>query len=265
MLDRKVDLFDIKGKRVVVLGGTGHLGSAFTTGLLDAGAQVLCVARNSERLESLKSKQKDHGDYLQVAICDFHDEISLRKHINNFEEKFGFVSALVNNAYQSSGSPSFLKSNVTDIECSLKYLSSTIMNTQFIANRMIANQTEGSIVNISSMYGLVSPKPYVYEGMSQYGNPPVYGAVKAGIIQFTKYAAIHLANLNIRVNSISPGAFPKVSDQNSDFIERLNKEIPNNRIGYPEELVSSLIYLISDASSYVTGTNLVVDGGWTAW
>lgn len=264
-MDIKTDPFCLDGKRVVILGGTGHLGSAFTEGVLKAGADVLCLARNREKLQALKFDLEEFGERMQIASCDFHDEKTIQLKITEFEDKFGCTNALVNNAYQSAGSPIFLESGINEINDSLKFLSSTIVNTQFMVKRMISNGIEGSIINISSMYGLVSPKPFVYDGMNQFGNPPVYGAIKAGIIQFTRYAAIHLATRNIRVNSISPGAFPRETTENSEFIKRLENEIPNGRIGKPVELVSSLIYLISDASSYVTGTNLVVDGGWTAW
>ena len=116
------------------------------------------------------------------------------------------------------------------------------------------------------MYGLVSPKPENYKNFNKMSNPPYYGAVKAALIQYTKYAAVNLAKYNIRVNSISPGAFPNLLTQkNKNFINKLKKNIPLNRIGKPNDLKTSIVYLCSKNSSYVTGTNLIVDGGWTAW
>lgn len=116
------------------------------------------------------------------------------------------------------------------------------------------------------MYGSVSPDPSIY-GTSGLNNPPYYGAAKAGLIQLTRYAACHLAADRIRVNCISPGPFPspQALERDPGFHGRLNAKNPMRRTGEPAELAGPLLFLASDASSYVTGTNLAVDGGWTAW
>jgi gluconate 5-dehydrogenase len=124
---------------------------------------------------------------------------------------------------------------------------------------------QGVIINISSMYGIVSPDPRIY-GDSGYNNPPDYGAGKAGIIQFTKYAACHLAAKGIRVNAVSPGPFPGAEVQkNEAFITNLKNKVPLGRIGQPADLKGVVVFLASDASSYITGQNIIVDGGWTVW
>ena len=115
------------------------------------------------------------------------------------------------------------------------------------------------------MYGSVSPDPSMY-GESGFDNPPNYGAGKAAIIQFTRYAACHLSPFGIRVNSISPGPFPNETVQeNVSFISKLNEKVPLKRFGKPEELKGAVILLASNAASYITGANIPVDGGWTAW
>ena len=116
------------------------------------------------------------------------------------------------------------------------------------------------------MYGSVSPDPSIY-GTSGANNPPHYGAAKAALIQFTRYAACHLASDRIRVNCISPGPFPaaKYLERDPQFAERLSAKNPMGRVGDPMELQGPLLFLASDASSYVTGIDLAVDGGWTAW
>jgi NAD(P)-dependent dehydrogenase (short-subunit alcohol dehydrogenase family) len=116
------------------------------------------------------------------------------------------------------------------------------------------------------MYGHVSPDPRLY-GESGLNSAPWYGAAKGGLIQLTRYLACHLAPERIRVNAISPGPFPRteISAGKSDFIQRLEQKVPMGRIGMPEEIAGPLLFLASDASSYVTGINLPVDGGWTAW
>jgi gluconate 5-dehydrogenase len=123
----------------------------------------------------------------------------------------------------------------------------------------------GVIINISSMYGIVSPDSRIY-GDSGYNNPPDYGAGKAAIIQFTRYSACHLACDGIRVNTISPGPFPGAEvQQNKTFMSNLENRVPLGRIGRPDDLKGAVVFLASNASSYVTGQNIVVDGGWTVW
>jgi gluconate 5-dehydrogenase len=130
---------------------------------------------------------------------------------------------------------------------------------------MIA-QGRGSIINISSMYGTVSPQPTAYRERPQYHNPPAYGAAKAGVQQYTRYAACHLAPHGVRVNGISPGPFPHGQAARDEvFVAELEKRVPLGRIGRPEEIAGAAVFLLSDAASYITGHNLAVDGGWTAW
>jgi len=123
-----------------------------------------------------------------------------------------------------------------------------------------------SIVNISSMYGMVSPDPSLYADTGA-NNPAHYGATKAGLIQLTRYLACHIAKQGIRVNSISPGPFPKIAEDpaGSQFIKALESKVPMGRIGQPEEVAGPVTFLLSGAASYVNGANIPVDGGWTAW
>ena len=118
------------------------------------------------------------------------------------------------------------------------------------------------VVNIASMYGSVSPDPRVYDTPAEQ-NPADYGAAKAGLLQYTRHAAVHLAPRGIRVNSISPGPFPSAA--RDELVARLAARVPIGRIGTPEELHTALLFLASPASSYVTGADIPVDGGWTAW
>lgn len=172
----------------------------------------------------------------------------------------------INNAYSGSGGR-LLEVTREQAEMSIAGgLTNVLMATQRVAAHMVAAGTRGSIVNVSSMYGIVSPDPGVYTDYPSFHNPPAYGAAKAGMIQLSRYAACDLGAHGVRVNSLSPGPFPSPPVQAEEgFIRALDAKVPLGRIGRPEELGGAAVFLISDAASYVTGHNLVVDGGWTAW
>jgi NAD(P)-dependent dehydrogenase (short-subunit alcohol dehydrogenase family) len=144
-------------------------------------------------------------------------------------------------------------------------LTATFILARSVGARMAAER-KGSVVLFSSMYGMVSPNPEVYEAPMN-KNPLEYGVGKAGIIQMVRYLAVHWGTENVRFNCISPGPFPnsQVQEQYPDFIERLAEKSPMHRIGQASEIAGSVVFLLSDAASYITGHNLVVDGGWTSW
>ena len=184
--------------------------------------------------------------------------------LDHLEEEAGPLRGWVNNAY-SGGAASLMGGLDSEaVKATLDTGLAAVMTlTDHIAGRM---QQGGAIVNIASMYGMMSPQPGAYRAHPQFHNPPAYGAAKAGILQFTRYAAVHLASKGIRVNAVSPGACPSPGVQEDRaFIEALEKRIPMGRIGEADEVAGSIHFLLSDASTYMTGHNLVVDGGWTIW
>ena len=124
---------------------------------------------------------------------------------------------------------------------------------------------KGKIINVSSMYGVVAPQFEIYDDFPAYLNPPHYGAAKAGVIQLTKYYASYLGKYNVQVNTVTPGPFPSDKVQESqEFVESLEHKTCLNRIGKPEDLAGSFVFLASDASNFITGQNIIVDGGWTS-
>lgn len=270
-----METFNLKGeidpggafhdRAIGVTGAAGHLGEAITMGLARAGATVLAVGRTAESLERLAQRAAEEGGLVLPFPADINDPSAMEEALSELAKHTTRpIQGWVNNAY--SGGASSLLGDLDEAavrETLDGGLASVMRLTDQVANRM---HTGGAIVNIASMYGVVSPQPGAYQDHPAFHNPPAYGAAKAGLIQFTRYAAAHLASKGIRVNALSPGACPspQVQEQGS-FIDALSARIPLGRIGAPEEIAGPAIFLLSEAASYVTGQNLVVDGGWTCW
>ena len=246
--------------RVLVTGGAGHIGSSIVTELHANGLEVIAAGRNS--IKSSSGVPRSNYVYLQ---CDINDSDNRRMVIKELFAKESDCYGLVNNAYdgKSQGGISYSE---YELEGVFKNLTSTMLLSQEFANTAIGICKPASIVNIASMYGIVSPDPRIYKSAPELHSSAAYGALKAAIIQFTKYLAVELAPANIRVNSISPGAIPNENVQkNQDFVDALKDKIPLGRIGSPVDISSAASFLLSGKASYITGINLSVDGGWTAW
>ena len=259
-------MFSLKGKVAIVTGGAGHLGTAISEALAQYGAKLVIASRNADQCQTLaRQLSKDYGIEAKGSELDMCSHDSVIQCMEKVHSEMGSVDILINNA--SSGKPSIGIEAVTE-EDWLNGLNGTINGvfrcTKTVIPYMRKNHY-GVIINISSMYGIVSPDSRIY-GDSGYNNPPDYGAGKAAIIQFTKYSACHLACDGIRVNAISPGPFPGAEvQQNKTFISNLENRVPLGRIGRPDDLKGAIVFLASNASSYVTGQNIIVDGGWTVW
>lgn len=266
---KRQDLFSLKDKVAIVTGGTGYLGSAICDCLARYGARVVIAGRDMDRCNKKAAElRRLYGSRPVGVEMDISSHTSVAKAMALVNGKAGGIDILVNNAFFGMGGN--FKGDIRSISDEMwKRGMDGTANGVFRCVKEVVRYMEkrgkGSIINISSIYGVVSPDPNIYED-SGFNNPPVYGAGKAAIIQFTKIAACDLAQKNIRVNSISPGAFPgKDVQKNKKFVSNLNKKIPLGRIGRPEDLKGAVLFLASDASSYVTGSNVLVDGGWTAW
>jgi NAD(P)-dependent dehydrogenase (short-subunit alcohol dehydrogenase family) len=262
--------FQLQGRVALLTGATGHLGKSMARALAEAGAHVVLNARNRKALEALAAELGSHGGSISIACFDVTDEAAPRTALDQIAEKHGRLDVLVNNA--SAGRPgTFESATPADFDQAYRINVTAAFQLLQLSVPLLkesARQTPGgaSVINIASMYGIVSPDPSIY-GVSGANNPPHYGAAKAGLIQLTRYAACHLAPERIRVNCISPGPFPSPHflERDAGFAACLAAKVPLGRTGNPNELQGPLLFLASDASSYVTGANLVVDGGWTAW
>jgi len=261
------NIFNLKGKVALVTGAAGYLGQAMVEGLAAAGAIVYSNGRTEEKINNLVSLMTAKGYDVRPAIFDITNE----DEINNFLPKLesSKLDILVNNAYngvagsvETSTKENYMKSYEVTIGATHSLVK---LSLPYLRNAK-AVSGDASVINISSMYGMVSPDMRVYAS-KDVANPPFYGAAKAALIQWTKYAACEFAQEGIRFNSISPGAFPSkvVQETNQELILDLVKKIPMSRVGSPSDLVGPLIFLASDSAGYVTGVNIPIDGGWTAW
>ncbi len=262
--------FRLDGRVAFLTGATGHLGQAMARALAGAGAHLVLNARRQDALAALAAELVKAGNQVSIACFDITDENSAKTEMERVAEKHGRLDVLVNNA--SSGRPGTIASATVD-DFQQVYRVNVIASFHLLQLALPLLKESGkrtaggaSVINITSMYGSVSPDPSIYES-SGANNPPYYGSAKAGLIQLTRYAACHLAADRIRVNCISPGPFPaaKFLQRDPGFGDRLSAKVPLRRTGSPHELQGPLLFLASDASSYVTGANLPVDGGWTAW
>ncbi len=260
------DPFDVRGRVIGITGAAGHLGSAMSQQLVAAGAIVLAFGRTRQHLDELVQRCAGQAGTALPFVGDVRDDESVQRAVDTLIDRYGRLDGWVNNATAPSGGGRFGSLTREGLDLAASGLTDVMMATQTAAYAMIRLGRPGAIIQVSSMYGLVSPAPAVYADLPEQHNPPAYGAVKAGILQFTRYAGVHLAPHGIRVNAVTPGAFPKPAVQHHEpFIGRLAERIPLGRIGRAREVAGAVHFLLSDAASYMTGGNIVVDGGWTAW
>ncbi len=258
------DLTNLKGLNAVVTGGTGYLGNSICEVLLEAGATVVAVSRGESpnfNEEIFKSSNFKTYKY------DLSSKEGVNQFFNAIDEEYNTLDILVNNSYTWPQKVHFLDQDWDDFKKTINIgLISQIYLTKLVFKKMINKNNGGSIINISSMYGKVSPDFAIYRD-SGMGNAIDYGITKAGMLQFTKYLASIGGKYNIRSNSISPGPFPRPGalDGKEWFEDELNKKNMLCRVGKPEELKGAVLLLSSELGSYITGEDIAVDGGWTAW
>jgi len=258
------ELLSLQGKTVFITGGAGHLGTAMCEALAELGANIVIGSRDQKKSNSVAIKLRDEfGIQASGVQLDITNPDSLEAALLLIAKEYGGLNILINNAW--SGKKNTFESISMD---DWKYDIDVCLNGVFYTVKKAVpylKKTKGAIVNIASMYGHVAPDYRMYEG-TDHANPPSYGAAKAGVIQLTKYLASFLSPHGIRVNAISPGPFPFGDiTRNAEFMNALKAKTMLNRVGSPEELKGAIALLCSDASRYMTGQNICVDGGWTVW
>jgi len=258
-------MFNLKDKVVIITGGCGLIGKGFCKACAEFGASVVIVDINenvgNKLVESLKKETKNENIMFQK--CDITNKYDIKNLINNTLDKFGKIDALVNNAYPRNKNygRKFEDVEFEDFcENVNMHLGGYFLITKEISKIMM-KQNYGNIIFMASIYGFSAPKFEIYEETDM-TMPVEYAVIKGGIINLTKYLASYLGKYNIRVNAISPGGV--FNNQPKEFVEKYCKYVKlGNRMASVDDLTGVLIFLLSDASKYITGQNIVVDGGWS--
>ncbi|NBY45513.1 MAG: SDR family oxidoreductase [Acidimicrobiia bacterium] len=267
------DLFDLTGKVAVVTGGAGLLGQVFCQALVTAGADVAIIDIDKNKADETARKiSKEQNQKVLAFACDITSPDSVVTMVEDVVDRLGRIDILLNNAAsKGSNLDQFFAefenySLQTWREVMAVNVDGLFLVAQSVGNQMKA-QGGGSIIQISSIYGVVAPDQRIYEGSEYNGRaintPAIYSVSKAAVIGLTSYLSTYWADSKIRVNTLTPGGI--ASGQNSEFNKKYSNRVPLGRMGEATELVGALIYLASDASSYVTGQNIIVDGGLSAW
>ncbi len=256
-------LFDLTGRVALVTGASGYLGSALAAALAEAGCRVVVASRDPGRgtaaAQALAGPER--GRHLAVVL-DHMDEASLVRGFHDAVAAAGRLDVLVNNGHEALAAD---WTTVTGEQFSRQLANATgyFLLARLMREHAVARKATASIIMLGSMYGVVGSYPDAYAGLT-IASPVAYHALKGGIVHMTRHLAVYWAADGVRVNCLSPGPFPS-EKADPRMVERLCSKSPMKRMGQPHELKGAIVFLASDASSYVTGQNLLVDGGWTAW
>ena len=268
------DLFSLKGQIAVVTGALGKLGPIWIETLLEAGAKVFALDRPNVQISQNYKNLQDRFDeqHLQLAFADVTNRKAVEAACQKCLDVFEVPSILVNNAGidQPPGQldkgccleeiPFELNREVFEVNALGLFLVTQVFGGQMV------KAGRGSIINIGSLYASVAPDSRFYDHIEcdpPFLKPPAYGASKAAAVNLTRYLATSWASCGVRVNALSPGGV--LGDQDSEFRRKFCERVPLGRMAEDFDLRGPLLFLASSASSYVTGIELVVDGGFTAW
>lgn len=261
-------MMSLAGRVAVVTGGSGHLGSCFCRGLAELGASVVVLDQDEARADATAAAvAAEHGGRTMAVPVDLADDAGVRRVPSLVEAELGGVDILVHcaslvgtTALDGWAVPFEDQSVETWRKAMDVNLTSAFVLSQSAAP-LLRRSGKGSVVLVGSIYGLVGPQWALYEG-GKLGNPAAYAASKGGLAQFTRWLATTLAP-DVRVNTLSPGGIMRGHED--PFLARYTERTPLGRMATETDMLGGLVYLASDLSSYVTGHDLVIDGGWTAW
>lgn len=275
----KKDIFNLTGKTALVFGGNGYLGKEFCKSLLNYGAKVYSCDLNISESSETANLKADFKGMFELFEVNATNKDKLRELKNKIIHSGKKIDIIVNTTTMK-GNDFYLPFEDVSLEGwnigLLGDLTIPFLTTQAFVP-MMKKQRSGSIINIASIYGIVGNDQRIYEGsnlnrlyvrdsrkIKRIYSHAVYNAAKGGIISLTRYLAAYYGEFKIRVNCISPGGIYH-EKENRNFVEKYSQKVPLGRKANPDEINGALIFLASDASSYVTGQNIVVDGGFTIW
>lgn len=270
------EIFDVADRVVIVTGGAGLLGREYGRALAAAHARVVLADIDGPAVEAAACDLREAGGTAIGIAVDVTSEASVTALVQRTIEELGRIDGLVNNAALD---PKFDRDRASEHATTFESyplalwdralavnLTGSFLCAREVAPVMLA-QKRGTIVNVSSTYGLVGPDQRLYEKENSSSprefKPVAYSVTKSGVIGLTRYLATYWSDSGIRVNTLSPGGV--FNDQPAEFVQRYSARTPLGRMAHRHEYCGALLFLLSDASSYMTGSNLVVDGGWTAW
>lgn len=257
------ELFSLRGRVALVTGASGHLGSALARALAEAGASVIASSREEARArEAIQSLPVcEDAEHFPLVLDHMQPETLLASFARALQLA-GKVDVLLNNGHEVLGAD---WASVTAEQFTRHLANATgyFELARLVRNQAVQNQRPASIILVGSMYGVVGSYPDAYEDICS-SSPVAYHTLKGGIVHMTRHLAVYWGPDRVRVNCLSPGPFPRETAP-VELVERLALKSPLKRIGQPHELKGAVVFLASEASSYITGQNLLVDGGWTAW
>lgn len=258
-------MFNLKNKTVVITGGAGLIGSAFSKACSEQDANVVIVDIDEEKGNHLmeKIKKETGNESIIFHKCDITNVNDIQSLINIILNKFKAIDVLVNNAYPRNKNYGRKFEDVAYedfCENVNMHLGGYFLITKEISKVMV-KQNYGNIINMASIYGFSAPKFDIYDG-TDITMPVEYAAIKGAVINLTRYLASYLGKHDIRVNAISPGGV--FNNQPESFVKKYSEKVfLGKRMANPDDLIGVLLFLLSDASKYITGQNIVVDGGWS--
>ena len=259
-----LDMLKLNGKTAIVTGGAGRYGKQIVAGLAEAGATVFVASRNLENCENCAAKFRADGFDVRALPLDLGKKESIDALIAEILKQTGRIDILVNNAVTRSASSGWVQ-DLENYDASLHINASSMFYITGAVAEVMKKQHSGSVINIGSFMGLVGLETANYAGTNMYnGNPsPIYFYEKGGMVNFTRWAASILGSDNIRVNAIHPGGLQE-DHLPPEFVKNYSARTTLGRLASQEDLKGIIVFLASDASSYITGTNIPVDGGYTA-
>ena len=267
-----MEIFSLKHKTAIVTGALGLIGKEHCRALSEAGANVVVADVNEEKCIMFADTLPTNSIGISLDVTS---QDSIKKMLKKTLDEFANIDILVNNAAindmfedpkaaaeqsKFENYPLELWQKSVDVNLTGVFLCSQIIGTE------MAKQKSGSIINIASTYGISAPDQSLYikeDGTQSFYKPPAYSATKGAVIMFTKYLAAYWGKDGVRANTLTPGGVE--NNQDEFFINKYSAKTPLGRMAQPDDYKGALIFLASDSSKYMTGANLIVDGGWTAW